>query len=1126
MKRWICSAVIAGIGISAAVACSQQAVNVPVRTFERAQRVDVVCLRVLGPDPKHPGYQIPIPPVPSPQTACAPVPINVDGSLLPFHLFALVTQTTRGEVAVVDLTYGAVVDLDRSTPGINFLPVGAQPTDLAVTPDAQMTFVAASEVNKPAIYAIPSKDILGDSQGLPAAERPPAPSLPLWPVCALPQAPGSISVVPRTPTGVATPTADGGSTADGGPTTDGSYPYDVVVVLRGDARSSAKVVTLDPAPFFRGALLNGSIGPTIFPGALSPCVIKSAVELSGAIPEVVQAGPTWSDGVPYADPSAKADSVPTLGAATCGITPPILSDAGASDAGASDAGTGDAGTGEGGEAGAEVDGGQSFAFAEHLAPHAAAIARDGQILYVADDQVPVIHVIDLSESGVARELSPLLATSLNDPARKVAVGDLAVSPPTSNYQRFLYAIDKKEGSVMVFEVTDIVPGAVSSNPRVPLTRPHPELNPFQPPDRLTFAVPAAAVSFVRHDFGYAALNQNNVAAKSGLICNPNRNAGLDQGPFTGSDAALGAYYRANVTATNQNAPLGPFRLRGIFGFVTLTNGQVVAVDVDDWDAPCRRPDPMTLNPNITAYPTSSIAPPQPPAAAGDLNPYHVPVAFEREVPASSPVSLEAFFPVSAPHRTRSSFLLRNDPTSGNHVPALTGVPQLLNGSSILSGPTSPAFMLPTVSNLSDPTYTANPTEPDPEKRTTTYVTNPNDPDPARRNINGRNLSIPFSDSVPAVRFSWEEPQVHFDQDWTVTYEGLIPGFDGLATTAVSTQPKGDPNRYQTITLGNPEARFCRKGVEDFRLGTARATAELAAMAASGLTPTARLDHVTTDYVQLTDELLDVNDPYWGLEDTEDSCWGELEITTPNPSADDRARLAASRHDACLTNYGLVADNNVQRDFPILEAYDDRLIIGRYGYTGAPLTSSREVVDARTSSVAEKQNTAKFLQRMRCCFHRQVKFHVRAGAEWVTSGSSVGYLHHIAADAGGACVQSCDPRESLLNARAPTVPFPPAMADPVTLALPDRNSVLALRNPMFAFAMWGIPVQIRDSVWKFSTRGQFAPLAVNIGSGTTAVSPQSMRFIDSLGQLAVVDGSAQGLVLIDLNTVLRAHTPYF
>jgi hypothetical protein len=95
----------------------------------------------------------------------------------------------------------------------------------------------------------------------------------------------------------------------------------------------------------------------------------------------------------------------------------------------------------------------------------------------------------------------------------------------------------------------------------------------------------------------------------------------------------------------------------------------------------------------------------------------------------------------------------------------------------------------------------------------------------------------------------------------------------------------------------------------------------------------------------------------------------------------------------------------------------------------------------------------------------------------------------------------------------------------------------MRNPLFSFTVWnGQTVDTagnvsdqtptRDMVWKFSTRGQFSALSVNIAATTTAVAPQSMRFIDSLGQLAVVDGSSQGLVLIDLNTVGPAHAPYF
>jgi hypothetical protein len=135
------------------------------------------------------------------------------------------------------------------------------------------------------------------------------------------------------------------------------------------------------------------------------------------------------------------------------------------------------------------------------------------------------------------------------------------------------------------------------------------------------------------------------------------------------------------------------------------------------------------------------------------------------------------------------------------------------------------------------------------------------------------------------------------------------------------------------------------------------------------------------------------------------------------------------------------------------------------------------------------------------------------------------------------VQSCESRVQLLNARAPDLQRPVGG----TPTPPDRNSPLAMRNPMFAFVMWsgappgpatpqapapGHTTTQRDYTWQFTTRGQFAPLSIALQGATTAVSPQSMRFIDSLGQLAVVDGASQGLVLIDLGTVALAHTPYF
>jgi hypothetical protein len=1054
-------AVLASLVALATSSCSQTPINVPLRTFERAQRVDVVCMKVFRYDPGSP-IAIAIPPEPTVQADCAPVPPNTDGTFLPNHLFALVTQTSRGEVAVVDLTRGSVVDLDRSTPGINFLVVGHIPTDLAVAPDGQMTFVAAAEPNKAAIYGISNREILGDSQGDPSANRP-VPDLTTWPVCALPQAPGPMAIIPR-----ASIAGDGGAAAVAG-------AYEIAVVLPGDGRRPAKVITIDPAPFLRGAKLDETPGRALPPGSLEACPITSAIELANDLPPSFQAGPKWDDGIKY---DAGAPAAFDAGTPADGSAEPV--DPNGLPRGTTSCATPVPDT-DAGVDGGDDDGGFTTPIANSEAHGVNAVA-DGTFLYVADDALPVIHVIDMATPGSPHEIAPLLATSVVSPSRRVSVGAITVSPSTRDYRRFLYALDKREGSILVYDVTDV--GTSPDAPHVPLTRPHPETNPFQPPDRILFNVPVAALTFARHDFAPRENGQVSGAAKRGLLCNPNDNAGTDPTRFVDP----GAFYRANVP--DQVVALGPYRLRGIFGFATLTNGTIVTIDVDDWDAPCRRPADMRIA-------TSSIAPPQPAAGEGDLDPYHAPTS--SLVNGASAVTDEDFYPVSAPHRPRSSFYLRRDSQTGVHVPNLVSVPQVLEKDAPLAnaGPNAlrNPLMLPAATVFPDPS-----------------------PDPADPKASLPPITAALGDAptLSGIRFSWEDPQVHIDQDWSVTYEGILPGFEGIAATVSTT------DAYQTLTLTQANGLFCRRGVEDQRIGAQRATAELAAMSSSRIPQPAALASRLADYVQITDEILPATDPYWRENPDETGgagagkCW-----------ADD---MAPDKRQALCSTFYLAPDdpNAVERDFPVLEAYDDHLVVGRY--YRAP-SASKQTAQKPRQIVSKDPTNAEALRAMRCCFHHQVRFKVRSGGTWLATGSAVGYMHHVTKDAvTGACVASCDPREALLNSRVPALPRP---VDLAAVTPPNRNSALALRNPMFSIVMWdGIAddrsdiIPNRDIVWKFTTRGQFVPLTVNLAAVTTAVSPQSMRFIDTLQQIAVVDGSTQGLVLIDLNTVAQSHAPYF
>jgi hypothetical protein len=435
-----------------------------------------------------------------------------------------------------------------------------------------------------------------------------------------------------------------------------------------------------------------------------------------------------------------------------------------------------------------------------------------------------------------------------------------------------------------------------------------------------------------------------------------------------------------------------------------------------------------------------------------------------------------------------------------------------------------------------------------------------------------------------VRVSFDEPTAQQDQDWTITYEGSLPSVANIALDMAS-----DDGTYQTMTLatgipaagdaGSPASTgafspgLCGRGIEDWSIGQARAKAVLAALTASGLpapglgaqgSPT--LPQWTSDYVELADDLLPQGDPYWATPSSsqpgqEQDCWdpplADPDGTPyPSPLANDRYNTCASQYgadgeDAAPEGNQSVADINLGRDLPIIEAYDDHLVLGRFGWCpNLDCDPTKAAVSEQTNNrvvVGADPSNAPFLRFARCCFHHQATFKVRTGGQWLTIGSATGLLHHVQADpTTNRCVLTCNAADALENARTFDVPWstPPSMGSNATGCAPptvlpaglDRNSVLALRNPMFSFVMWSGCTPLasndhtetaRDLVWKFSMRGGFAPVTVSISQNTTtAVLPQSMRFIDSLGQLAVVDGAQQGLVLIDLNTLQFAQGPYY
>ena len=1064
-------------------ACSSTPTEVPIRTFERAQKVDTICLRVFGDNA----------PEARPQQECAPDSPNVVGANLQYQLFALVTQVSRGEVAVVDLSSGLVVDRSTTVPGINFLPVGAIPTDIATTPDGKMAFVASAEVNKFAIYGIPGHRILGDKAVRPDPDGPT--DLASWPVCALPQRPGALAIVTRRPSLI-----DAGAPANGDADAGvETVPYELVAILPGDRTSPAKLITIDPKPFLRATprrsndgtpLDDFGPGPALAPGSLAACPITAAVDLAGTdvIPASIVSAGFWDDGVKYVDGGVDLTCQHPERALACG-GPICQCGSPDGDAGLDAGPSVDSGVACDGDAGDTAAPRRDLGLGPLDTPQPLVAVLDDQYLYVADSAVPLIHVFDLSTPGAPHELPPFVASSLADPDRIVTIRDIAISPPTRDFKRFMYAVDREQGTIMVYDVTD----PVTAN-RSPMRRPHAELNPFQPEDRLGFQSPVVTVAFVRHDFPLRRVNgrpQSN--SRSGILCNPNLNAARDSTSLSPAD--YGVFYRPDkgpqYTGPDQDYDLGPFRLRGIFAFATLANGAVTAIDVDDWDAPCRRPATMTgpsRDPaGIGQVDVGSLAVAQPDVTSPtDYDPYHAPTITNTEW-----VTDEIFFPVSAPHRARSSFILKDDLTTGDHVPYLPSTPSIaaINRPISLAGAGS---------------------ESTPRLRPTSII-------PGSR-TGSQDLG---------VLFSLETPEVHFDQDWSVTYEGALPGFNGLQ------MPISTPDNYTTITLSQPGTKFCSKGVEDYYVGARRAELVNGALVENGRNAyDDPLEGRLLDYAQLNDEVLGVDDAFWRQADLPgaDACWPPT-LNASNPADSNQVEsIAVSRHDYCLDAFGVLSDENPNRDFPILEAWDDHLVLGTFRQQANPTTGALRARQAYRVADAQQQGE---LKRMRCCFRSQATINVRGSAQWVVQASSLGVMNHIKRDASGRCVESCDANDVLLNGRVTSLPY-----DLDQGFAPFRDSPLAYRNPQFSFFIQqGRQVDTtgnvvkdatpdRDEIFRFQTRGSFSPLIINIAASTNQVIPQSMRFIDSLGQLAIVDGASQGLVLIDLSSVTLAHAPYF
>lgn len=526
------AAATAGVAIHAA-GCQQQATTVAVRSLERSGRVSFVC---LGPPAAAGSAEHELSDCSQQQFTDINEYLYEDdagdidaGSGAIPHLYALVTQTTRGEIAVVDLsaTQRNVLDENPIEPGANFLPVGGQPTAIVSTPGGVASFVAVSEIGRAGIFALPSARIrplstvptdLGGAAGN-AAFAPEVPQLSSWPACALPSAPGDMILV-------ADPLDDNGferTSCDATPTLPTSSEQ--ISFIEAHGRQKLVVAMPDLGGI---AVLDAETILDQPPGAFDACPVERWLPLAAVDPATLGGNPPLP--APPADGSCVNPQLPQP------------------------------------------------AYQGTYTPRPAGLAYVDGTLYVADLDAPVIHVVDMPTPCEPVERAPLVPSSADEPQRVVFTSKVSVSPqPTPDLKRYLYASDVEDGSLMVFDV------GPTSTSRRPLQRQHPEWNPFEPRDRLRFAAPVADVMVIQRDSPVA--NPATGLAPAGVRCDPDPTKAVCTA--TSTSCELGTTYQTDRDTYTSGA--GPTKLRGTFAFAALTNGRIGVIDVDDFDAPCRGP---------------------------------------------------------------------------------------------------------------------------------------------------------------------------------------------------------------------------------------------------------------------------------------------------------------------------------------------------------------------------------------------------------------------------------------------------------------------------------------------------------------------------------------------------------
>jgi hypothetical protein len=980
--------------------CAQQSQTVTLRSLESSGEMSFVC---LGADF-----------APRSIDDC-PDTNPIDGEER--HLFSLVTQSGRGEVALVDLTSGTVVDDEPTIPGFNFLPIGNGPTSIVSTPGGLASFVGVTELGKEGIFALPSSCIGPRPEGEHVRD------FTMWPACRLPSAPGDMTVlidhlvdddgdaatppVSQCAPAITTVTSEDRAARD--------CPADLSLETTRPGRRMLAVTlpsTGEVAIIDAQALLDRD------PGSFDACPIQRLLPLRVDLPKErpLQTLPADLD-LPGATRPVGVEREPRS-------EPYVARPAGLSL-------VDDPRTGE-------------------------------QRVFLADQEAPVIHVLDAKNPCAVTEKAPLLPASFTDPTRVVTTKKIATSPLTSGGQRYLYAIDDLGGGVMIFDVS------TGATERTPLLRPRSAILPYEDPDRISFSAPAKDVTFALQD--KVEVDPATGSQRVGVFCDPDPTIDPNSAP---------ALYRP---APDYTSGAAPGTLRGVFGFVALSSGQVAVIDVEDFDEKCRRP--IVANSSATEDFRG---------CSGDPN-----LPFFTADPASPTarftVTNEASCHTVESHRARSSVFVFNDPETGVRAPALRVLPTLISdvGRTLVTdvsveGRQNPKMLGVNFSKADRAQVYVGATLLD--------VATPDSPlliDPTTADQNSVVLDV-------------HDPRSYLPQEtFSATFEGSL---FGERTSAQFSFKDGQA----ALADGQNGAELCSFGIEDAPLATSRgrdlevAKADLAAFADSH-----------ADYVRITSDLLDEDDAYWlgagarcGGANTDVPGGGFLQ---------------------CRTLLGTRTSMGPTREFEITEASSSNLLL-------TPRRASPENKNAISTLVAccfpqavsyEVRAANAWVVRGSASPYRH---DVIANPDTARCQIDTNPLRTRLRSR--AYELSCDPTSPncATDGTATSIGLARTGADeterdvacivqnPATDAQTAGESPCIYSGLSSTFAIYrGQSPSVRDWQFSWDVIGGFSPLLVNLAVASDPNSnPQSMKYSPELGELVIADGASKGLVVISLAT---------